>query len=83
MINNCILSKDRVTLSYTKDTSLLAEEFNNYFAPVGSPTALAAEKITNDNNLQLISPSTQTIAHPTDENFHLGNVSMAEVQRIV
>ena len=33
MINNCNLSinsKDRVTLSYTKDTSLLAEEFNKY-----------------------------------------------------
>ena len=28
MINNCIPSKDRTTLSYTKDTSLLAEEFN-------------------------------------------------------
>ena len=44
MINNCIPSKDRVTLSYTKDTSLLAEEFNNYFASVGSSTALAAEQ---------------------------------------
>ena len=82
MIHNCIPSKDRVTLSYTKDTSLLAE-FNNCFASVGSPTAQAAEKIANDHNLQLISPLTQTTTHPSDKQFDFDNASMAEVQRIV
>ena len=62
------------------DTSLLAEAFNNYFASVGSSIALAAEKITNDHNLQLISPLSHTIAHPSNEQFRFDNISMGEVQ---
>jgi hypothetical protein len=51
IINNCIPSKDRNTLTYAKDTSLVADEFNHYFTSVGLSTALAAEKIANDHNL--------------------------------
>jgi hypothetical protein len=60
IMNNCIPSKDRNTLTYARDTSLVADEFNHYFTSVGSSTALAAEKIANDHNLQLTDPLTRT-----------------------
>jgi hypothetical protein len=83
IINNCIPSKDRNTLTYAKDTSLVADEFDHYFTSVGSSTALAAEKIANDHNLQLTDPLTRTTVYPVDEQFHFDHVSVTEVQRIV
>ena len=83
IINNCIPSKDRNTLVYEKDISLVADEFNSYFASVGSSTALAAERIANVHNLRLTNPLTRTMFYPADEQFHFENVSVSEVQRIV
>ena len=61
IINNCIPSTDRNTLTYVKNLSLLAEEFNHYFTSVDSTTALAAEKIAKDYNLQLFYPQRRTM----------------------
>jgi hypothetical protein len=84
IINNCIHSKDRNTLTYAKDTSLVADEFNHYFTSVGSSTALAAEKIASEHNLQLTDPLTRTTTvYPADDQFHFDHVSVMEVQRIV
>jgi hypothetical protein len=83
IINNCIPSKDRNTLTYAKDTSLVADEFNHYFTSVGSSTAPAAEKIVNDHNLQLTDPLTRTTVYPVDEQFHFDHVSVTEVERLV
>ena len=43
---------------------MIADEFNHYFASVGSSTALAAEKLAKDYNLQLTNPLTRTNIHP-------------------
>ena len=64
VFKNCIPSKERNTLTYTKDPSMIADEFNHYFASVGSSTALAAEKLAKDYNLQLTNPLTRTNIHP-------------------
>ena len=83
IIKNCIPSKERNTLTYTKDPSMIADEFNHYFASVGSSTALAAEKLAKDYNLQLTNPLTRTNIHPINEQFYFEHVSSAEVHRIV
>ena len=61
----------------------MADEFNHYFTSVGSSTALAAERIANDHNLQLTDPLPRTTVYPVDERFHFDHVSVTEVQRIV
>ena len=62
---------------------MIADEFNHYFASVGSSTALAAEKLAKDYNLQLTNPLTRTNIHPINEQFYFEHVSSAEVHRIV
>ena len=64
IINNCVPSRDRNTLTYVKDLSLVAQEFNRYFTSVGSATALAAEKIDKDYNLQVFDPLRRNHAIP-------------------
>jgi hypothetical protein len=61
----------------------VADEFDHYFTSVGSSTALAAEEIAKDHNLQLTDPLTRTTVYPVDEQFHFDHVSVTEVQRIV
>ena len=83
IINICISSRERNTLTYVKDLSLVAEEFNHYFTSVGSTIALAAEKIAKDYNLLVFDPSRRTMLYPVDEQFHFEHVSTKEAQRIV
>jgi hypothetical protein len=61
----------------------VADEFNHYFTSVGSSTALAAERIANEHNLQLTDPLTRTTVYPGDDQFHFDHVSVTEVQRII
>jgi hypothetical protein len=48
-----------------------------------SSSALAAEKIANDHNLQLTDPLTRTTVYPVDDQFQFDRVSVTDVQRIV
>lgn len=56
VIRKCIPRKETTKPVYTKDTKLLAKEFNEFFTFVGVRTADLSEKLGADYNLPQISP---------------------------
>ena len=65
---------------YTKDTNLLAEEFNAFFTSVGVHTANLSEKLGADYNLPQILLPQNVVLHELDE-FDFKVVTPEEISR--
>jgi hypothetical protein len=53
VINSCIPSKDKIILTYHKNTLDLANDFNQFFQSVGKRAAETAEMLALQNNLNI------------------------------
>ena len=53
IINTCIPSKDKKTLVYSRDTELVANNFNQFFSSVGRNAAQIAAQLAIDNNINI------------------------------
>ena len=85
IINRAIPSKDILGPAFTKDTSVLADEFNQFFAQVGPNAAKAVLSLREEHNITAQEHSTEvttTITTPV-ELFNLRTVSCEEIRQIV
>ena len=69
-------------LQYTKDTSALAEEFNNFFVSVGERAAHASTQLAEVHGLA--SPTMSSCMEPQDDDlFVFKPVSSTDVQKVI
>ena len=69
IINTCIPSKEKETRVYSRDTELVANDFNQFFSSVGRNAAQTAAQLAIDNNINisdtsLISPPMSYLEGP-------------------
>ena len=86
IINTCIPSKVKETPVYSRDTELVADDFNQFFSSVGRNAAQTAAQLAIDNNINfsdtcLISPPTTRTS--SEEQFNFTPVTCTQVERIV
>ena len=85
IINNVVPSKERPTLTYSKDHKLVADKFNQFFSSVGRKTADEASRLALENNIDTpttILSSTPPVSSP-GELFYFRPVTCTEVQNII
>ena len=85
-INTCIPSKEKETPVYSRNTELVANDFNQFFSFVGRNVAQTTAQLTVDNNINI--SDTCLISPPTTRNsfkelFNFTFVSCTQVERIV
>ena len=86
IINTCIPSKEKETPVYSRNTELVANDFNQFFSFVGRNVAQTTAQLTVDNNINI--SDTCLISPPTTRNsfkelFNFTFVSCTQVERIV
>ena len=69
IINTCIPAKEKETPVYSRDTELVANDFNQFFSSVGRNAAQTAAQLAIDNNINisdtsLISPPMSYLEGP-------------------
>ena len=84
VINRAIPSKDKERPTYTKNLTVLANEFNHFFSMVGKNTADSSRHLAEENNItiQELSSDADTSLAP-GEQFNLKPVTCEEVRRVV
>ena len=85
MITDCAIpSKDKERPAYTKNLTVAANEFNQFFSKVGKNAADASRHLSEENNITIRELSTDTNTSPTpDELFNLRAMTCEEVRRVV
>ncbi len=84
IINNVIPSKERPTLTYSKDHKSVADDFNKFFSSVGRKTTEDATLLASENNINISTTSLpSTPLGYSDELFYLRLVTCTEVQSII
>ena len=84
IINRAIPSKDNQRPAFTKDVTVLTNEFNQFFAKVGLNAADAVQRLREEHNITVRDFSFETrIDNSSMELFNLRTVSREEVRRIV
>jgi hypothetical protein len=88
VINRCIPSKDKIILTYHKNTLELANDFNQFFQSVGKRAAETAEMLALQNNLNIyisteLEPQNRRSELFSTELFKFTPVTYTEVQRII
>ena len=83
-INRAIPSKDKERQTYTKNLTVLANEFNQFFSMVGKNTADSSRHLAEENNIttQELSSDADTSLAP-GKQFNLKPVTCEEVRRVV
>ena len=86
IINTCIPSKEKEIPVYSRDTELVANDFNQFLSSVGRNAAQTAAKLAIDNNINI--SDTSLISPPmtrnsSEELFHFTPVTCTQVERIV
>ena len=86
IISTCIPSKEKETPVYSRNTELVANDFNQFFSFVGRNFAQTTAQLTIDNNINisdtcLISPP--TTRNSSEELFNFTPVTCTQVERIV
>ena len=86
IINSCIPSKEKETPVYSRNTELVADDFNQFFSFVGRNVAQTTAQLTVENNINisdtcLISPP--TTRNSSEELFNFNPVTCTQVERIV
>ena len=66
IINTCIPSKEKETPVYSRDTELVANDFNQFFSSVGRNAAQTAAQLAIDNNINI--SDTSLISPPMTRN---------------
>ena len=82
VIKRCVPRKDVSQPEYTKDLSILANEFNAYFTSVGGTVSESSKSLAVEHNLPAL-PSPTAIEHNAADEFHFHHVSCIEVQNVV
>ena len=84
IINRAIPSKDKLRPAFTKDVTVLTNEFNQFFAKVGLNAADAVQRLGDEHNIIIRDFSSETgIDTSSRELFNLRTVSCKVVCRIV
>ena len=86
IINTCIPSKEKETPVHSRDTELVANDFNQFLSSVGRNAAQTAAQLAIDNNINI--SDTSLISPPTTRNsseklFNFTPVTCTQVERIV
>ena len=86
IINTCIPSKEKEIPVYSRDTELVANDFNQFLSSVGRNAAQTAAQLAIDNNINI--SDTSLISPPTTRNsseklFNFTPVTCTQVERIV
>ena len=86
IINTCIPSKEKETPVYSRDTELVANDFNQFFASVGRNAAQTAAQLAIDKNINisdtsLFSPPTTRTS--SEELFNFTPFTCTQVEHIV
>ena len=86
IINTCIPSKEKETRVYSRDTELVANDFNQFFSSVGRNAAQTAAQLAIDNNINI--SDTSLISPPmtrnsSEELFNFTRVTCTQVERSV
>ena len=84
IISSAIPSKDKESPAYTKNLSVVANEFNQFFSKVGKNAADASRHLSEENIITIceLSIDAGTSLAP-DELFNLRTVTVEEVHRAV
>ena len=84
IINRAIPSKDKERPAYTKNLTVVANEFNQFFSKVGKNAADASRHLSEENNITIRERSTDAATSlAPDELFNLRTVTFEEVRRLV
>jgi hypothetical protein len=86
VINRCISSKDKIILTYHKNTLEVGNDFNQFFQSVGKRAAETAEMLALQNNLNIsteLEPQNRRSELFSTELFKFTPVTCTEVQRIM
>ena len=84
IINCAIPSKNKESPAYTKNLSVVANEFNQYFSKVGKNAADASRRLSEENNITIRELSINAATSlASDELFNLRTVTVEEVCRAV
>ena len=83
IINRCVPSRKKDSQTYSKDQKVMAEEFNQFFASVGSRAAEAALSLATVHNIELSNPLLATPHHPPDELFNFRPLTRLEVKSVI
>jgi hypothetical protein len=86
VLNRCIPSKDKIILTYHKNTLEVANDFNQFFQSVGKRAAETAEMLALQNNLNIsteLEPQNRRSELFSTELFKFTPVTCTEVQRII
>ena len=86
IINTCIPSKEKEIPVYSRDTELVANDFNQFLSSVGRNADQTAAQLAIDNNINI--SDTSLISPPTTRNsseklFNFTPVTCTQVERIV
>ena len=84
VINPAIPSKDKERPTYTKNLTVLANEFNQFFSMVGKNAADSSRHLAEENNITIrkLSSDADTSLAP-GEQFNLKPMTCEEVRRVV
>ena len=84
IINNIITSKERPTLTYSKDHKSVADDFNQFFSSVGRKTAEEATRLAleNDINTSHTCFSSTPPGNSPNKLFYFCPFTCTEVQNI-
>ena len=82
IVNNIVLSKEKVTQVYINDLKIPAEEFNQYFTSMGRNTAETASNLANQNDIILSHSRLKSVTYPLEQQSNFRPVTCI-VRRII
>ena len=82
-IRRALPQKSNPDRQYTKDTSVLAEEFNRYFISVGEKASAASEKLVETYGLCTVPHTSISSLDLHDGLFEFKSVSSSDVRQVI
>ena len=86
IIDTCIPSNEKESPVYSRDTELVANDFNQFFASVGRNAAQSVAQLAVVNNINTSDTSlflSPTISASAEEQFNFTPVACTQVERII